>query len=109
LGLSATQRHVRTALGRRFAGAYRYGSFKQIGQCGRLSRIRIKCSRVSWASGDIGYRGSVTIWYDNDDNGDVSWNYALKIKRTNYYCVVRKRAGDRAYVGKRCTKTYQVR
>jgi hypothetical protein len=109
LSVAATKRYIRTALRREFEQAYRFGSFKRIARCLRGSRTRMKCRLVSWGIGDLGYRGWVTIWYANDNGGDVRWEYALRIKRTNGYCVVRKRARDPAYEGKRCTVIHRVR
>jgi hypothetical protein len=63
---------------------------------------------VSWGLGDLGYFGWATIWNERDDSGDATWNYAFRIKRTNWYCWDRKRQGDSAYKGKRCSKVYRV-
>jgi hypothetical protein len=109
LSTAATKRYVRGALRREFGVVYRYGNFKRIDRCLRISRTRMKCRPVSWSIGDVGWRGGVTIWYRNDSNGDVSWLYALTIKRTNEYCVVRKRAGDPAYRSKRCMRIHRAR
>jgi hypothetical protein len=109
LSTPTTKRYIRTALRREFQASYRFGSFKRITRCVRSSRTRMKCRRVSWGIGDLGYRGWVTIWYANSTSGDVSWKYAFRIKRTNGYCVVRKRAGDPDYRSDRCTKVYRVR
>jgi hypothetical protein len=106
---SDARRYVRAVLRTKFRGAYRFGSFKRIASCVHLSRSRITCYRVSWGVGDVGYRGWATIWLANDRHGDVSWDYAFRIKRTNGYCVVRKRSGDPAYKSKRCSKIYRAR
>jgi hypothetical protein len=53
---------------------------------------------MAWAVGDLDYAGWASIRYERDDAG-VTWNYPFTIKRTNWYCVDRKRAGDPAYKG----------
>jgi hypothetical protein len=106
---TATRRYIRGVLRQDFGAAYRHGSWKFIAQCNRLSRARMKCRDVTWFIGDISYSGWATIWYEHDDDGDLTWNYAYRIKRTNGYCVARKRAGDGAYKDKRCSKVYRVR
>jgi hypothetical protein len=105
---SGTKRYIRSALRQRFGAAYRHGYSKFIAQCNRVTRTRMKCRDVSWAIGDLDYVGWATIWFENDDDGDVTWNYAFRIKRTNYYCKDRKRADDPACDGKRCTRSYRV-
>jgi hypothetical protein len=109
LSVWTTKRYIRRSLLGEFEAAYRHGSFKRIADCVRVSRTRVKCRSVSWGIGDLGYRGWVMIWFANDQDGDVSWHYAFRIKRTNGYCVVRKRAGDPGYKSKRCTKIYRAR
>ena len=91
-----------------YGGPYRIGNFKRIARCSRLSRTRVKCRTVSWSLGDVGWDGWVSVWYANDESGDVSWWYSLRIKRTNWYCVDRKRQGDPAYRGRRCSKVHRV-
>ena len=54
---------------------------------------------MSWAIGDLGYRGWITIWLSREPNGTVVWDHAYRIKLTDYYC---KNTG-----GRRCTKTYR--
>jgi hypothetical protein len=109
LTAAATRRYIRAALRREFGGSYRYGSGKAIAACNRVSRTRMTCRDVSWFIGDLDYFGRATVWHENDNDGDVSWNYAYRIKRVNQYCKDRKRAGDRAYKRKRCTRVYRAR
>ena len=96
------------ALRDEFGNAYRHGSGRFIARCSRRSRTRMRCGDVSWFAGDLSWAGWATIWYERDDGG-VTWNYAFKIKRTNWYCLDRKRQRDPAYKGKRCSKVYRVR
>ena len=51
----------------------------------------MKCRRVSWGIGDVGYEGRVSIWLDNAGNGAVWWFYSMRVKLTNWYCWDRKR------------------
>ena len=99
LQVSETKSYIRTALARRFGNVYRHGYAKRIAGCERRSRTRVRCNRVSWVIGDLGYRGWAAIWLTRDGD-EFFWNYAYTIKRTNYYCVNRG--------GRNCTKTYRV-
>jgi len=98
LAVDDAKGHVRTALRRRF-GTYRNASGKRVAGCARLSRVRIRCSKVSWFIGDLSYGGRVTIWLARE-GGETSWNYGYRITRFDEYCAVRG--------GRRCTKTYRV-
>lgn len=109
LSVWTTKRYIRRVLLKEFVGAYRLGSFKRIARCQRISRVRIRCGRVSWGVGDLSYRGWVTIWYANDQDGEFRRAYAFRIRRTNGYCLIRKRAGDPAYKSKRCEKVHRAR
>jgi hypothetical protein len=100
LTLTETRAYIRTALRRRFGNVYRYGYAKRIASCERRSRTRVTCRRVSWVIGDLSYKGRATIWLTRE-NGEIYWNYAYTIKRTNEYCA--------ATGGRNCTKTYRVR
>ena len=102
---TATRPYIRSALRQEYGSAYRHGSGKFIADCNRRSRTRVRCGDVSWFAGDVGWSGWATIWYERDDSGDPWWNYAFRIKQTNWYCVDRKRHGDPAYRGKRCSKS----
>jgi len=55
---------------------------------------------VSWGIGDLSYKGRVTMWNYIPD-GEVDWDYAYTITRTNEYCAVTG--------GRNCTQTYRVR
>jgi hypothetical protein len=100
LGFDEARNYMRTALRRRFKAAYRHGYAKTLRGCTRRSRTRVKCRRVSWNIGDLGYDGWATIWLGRDSKGAVWWNYAYRITRTNWYCVDQRRKG--------CTKVYRV-
>jgi hypothetical protein len=105
---TAARRYIRSALRQEYGSAYRHGSGKFIASCNRRSRTRVRCDDVSWFAGDVGWSGWTTIWYERDENDDVSWNYAFRIKQTNWYCVDRKRHGDPAYRAKRCSRVRRV-
>jgi hypothetical protein len=109
LTLAATRRYVRLALQDEFGGAFTNGGWKTIRNCSRVSRIRLKCRRVSWSIGDSAYRGWVTIWYAPETDGRTSWNYAYRLIRTDTHCRFRKAQRDPAYAGKNCKKVYRVR
>lgn len=94
LTLSAARRYVRLGLQEGFNGAFTNGGWKTIRNCSRVSRIRLKCRRVSWSIGDSAYRGWVTIWYAPETDGSTSWNYAYRLVRTDTYCRFRKAKRD---------------
>jgi hypothetical protein len=91
---------VRTALARRFKGAYRHGHAKRVAGERRVARTKVTFRSASWVTGELAYGGWVTIWYTRQD-GQPRWNYAYRITRTDEHC---KSTG-----GRRCTKTYRVR
>lgn len=98
---SATKHYIRVALKRRFRNSYRHGHAKRISSCKRRSRLRVRCGRVSWAIGDVSFKGWASIWYRRTRRGRPQWNYAYRIKRLNEYC--------RATGGHHCTKISRVR
>ena len=94
---------MRVALGREFGGNWTYGVFKRTECRKRISRNRVRCTRISWAVGDLVFSGSGTVWYTRAD-GAVWWNYAYRIKRVNEYCVF---VYDQPL--RKCSKTFVVR
>lgn len=93
------KRYTRKVLKRRFGNAYRHGSGKRVNRCSHRSRIRVRC-RVRWFAGDVSWRGRVTVRYRRW-NSEVDWDYAYRVRRTNWYC---KATGRR-----NCHKVYRVR
>jgi hypothetical protein len=92
--------YIKKALHRRDSFNYRWGYAKRIKGCKRYSRTRIRC-KTSWNFGDLSYKGPVTIWYRQTKRGPT-WNFAYRIKRTNWYCL--NQGGSRS----KCTKTFVV-
>lgn len=77
--------------------------------CRRTSSIGGRC-RVGWFQGDTSWSGRVRVWLSVErgvgpyGSDEIRWNYALRIRRVNEYCVfVRKRPMHR------CSKVIRVR
>jgi hypothetical protein len=86
--------NLRTALTRRFGGAFK----QRVGwrrSCTRASRTRFTC-RVGWGSGKARYAGTAAIWFSRAGE-NVQWNYAWRITMNDARCK-----------GSGCTKTYVV-
>lgn len=78
-------------------------------RCRRTSSIAGRC-RVGWFQGDTSWSGRVRVWLSVERGAgpygtdEIRWNYALRIRRVNEYCVfVRKRPI------RRCSKVISVR
>jgi hypothetical protein len=79
LTLGQAQRSTRTALRRRYGGRFNartgYSS-----RCGRLSRIRFRCS-VAWRHNGR-YHGTVTLWTSReDDESFINWRIRVSYER----------------------------
>lgn len=94
---AAAKRYIRKVLhGFRF----HLGLRRRITHCHRLSDVRIRCNKISWYYGDVAYSGWVTVWNERAP-GQKDWDYAYKLKKINYYCIVLGRPKSK------CTKTYR--
>jgi hypothetical protein len=107
LAMGDARSQIKAVLEDVFEGTYTYGYRKRVLGCERRSLVRVRCRRVGWSVGDLGYRGTVTVWLDRASDGAPVSRYAYRISMTNYYCVNRKAAGDPAYRGKRCKRVHR--
>ena len=73
--------YIGKAMKSEFGGAWQSGQGKNIRDCKRMSRVRMRC-RVTWGVGDIGYDGRVTVWFRNQ-----YYLYRYQLKKTDYYCI----------------------
>ena len=104
LSLRNAKTRVRQLLAEQFEGDWEYGYAQRVGGCKRRTVVRVRCDRVSWVIGDVSFRGSVTVWNARGSDGSGTEEGSFRIRRTNEYCVDRKRQRDRAYRGKPCSR-----
>lgn len=83
--------YVKKAMAHEFGASFRHGYAKKIHDCRRISRLRMRCS-VSWAIGDVSFKGKVSVWFRNR-----YYLYRYRLKRTDTYC--------KATGGHNCVKT----
>jgi hypothetical protein len=88
--------YMRSALSRRFGSSFSFGYARKVKCMKRISRTRVRCQRISWNIGDVGYKGYGTIWFTKAQLG-FFWNYAYRIVKTNYYCLNSDRPKKKCY------------
>lgn len=95
------ERYMEQALQREFP-FYRYSTESTVKCSDRHSRIRVGCKTIYFFAGDVDFKGHGKIWYSLSDSGRrIRWNYAFRIKETDYYCL---NTG-----GSNCVKTHVVK
>jgi hypothetical protein len=85
-------------LKRNFKGYFYGAAFTH--RCRVTDRTHARCN-VGWFQGDFLFDGRTRIWFSMDHHGNVRWNYAYLIVRTDDYCA---RVQHRHH----CTRTFQV-
>ncbi len=97
LSYSDANYYASIALHRNFKSSFDNAYNKKV-HCGRrLGYSSRKCRNVGWVIGDLSFHGWVRIWLSKA-KGQVWWNYAYMIHRTDEYCL--------ATGGSDCTDTF---
>jgi len=79
LTTTVARHRIRTVLRREYGAAYRKGTAKRIGGCRRISRLRIRCGKVSWVRGARRHSGWVSIWRTRAGGG-MTWDSVHRIR-----------------------------
>ena len=106
LAASEANRLLRTALGRNFGGAFKYGDAVKL-RCKVKTRTDSRC-RPSWYIGDSAYSGSARIWYSGKGD-DAQWNYSWTIRRVDTYCTYVNRKHSKRWLTRHCVKVFRVK
>lgn len=90
--------YMKDALKREDDFSYMHAYGKRFNDCKHVNDSRVRCS-ARWVIGDISFKGHIVIWF-SIERGQLRWNYAYVIHRTNDYCVTTG--------GENCEQTYVV-